>query len=403
MKDKRDIKETINEIASNLILKQTLNDMTNLNNEKYCNKLLIISSDILNKKFNKKEISYIASKLLDSSIKYNENVGFMLKKDIDKWDIKDEELKKKLCMSISKFYIKLANLWYAIISTVNPVLTYYSKENEEVDVDFGLSNNELKDYNIDIDQKPDSISSGSFCAKRINVLNNTITLDKNKNYVLKKKLFCKNSDLQYKNEPGIVELEHLYYDDYDENNQFTDITQKNAQMYRNDLESFYMALTGKKLPSEVNRFSDIKIKHASKDLICSMEESEYKFNKNDLLSDELFKKYAISLKKMIINSNNKKKKFIKIIDELFLVNKKTNEVTINPKLTSSRLDELIIISRDIILDLYIGCEKDYLEIENILNTIIEVFIPLRREKVKLDTIDEFYREKYYDDLVKYNY
>ena len=58
--------------------------MTNLNNEKYCNKLLIISSDILNKKFNKKEISYIASKLLDSSIKYNENVGFMLKKDIDR-------------------------------------------------------------------------------------------------------------------------------------------------------------------------------------------------------------------------------------------------------------------------------------------------------------------------------
>ena len=398
----RDLKETVDKIASNLILKQTFEDMTNMDNENYCNNLIVISSNILEKKFNKREVKYIASKLFKESLKeddkYNEKISFILRKDLDNLDIKDDELKKEMCMYISKFYIKLANLWYAIISTVNPVLTYYNNENKKVNADFGSSNEELKKQKIDDTNIPVEISNRSFCEKRINILNKSLILD-NDEYILKKNYVCQNSNSDFKNEPGIPELEDLYYDEYDKN-KFTNIREKNKSLYKKDLESFYKAFTGKSLPNDVKRFSDIKISHMSKNINCSKDDLEYKFSKDDILSDKLFRNYANLLKKMILNKSKKKKKLIKIVDELFIINKETNEVIINPQLKSKRLDELIVLSRNIILDLYVGCEKDYIELEKILNTIIKTFLPLRIEKENLNNLKELNKEEYYEKKYK---
>ena len=138
----------------------------------------------------------------------------------------------------------------------------------------------------------------------------------------------------------------------------------------------------------------------SKNINCSKDDLEYKFSKDDILSDKLFRNYANLLKKMILNSSNKKKKLIKIVDELFIINKETNEVIINPQLKSKRLDELIVLSRNIILDLYVGCEKDYIELEKILNTIIKTFLPLRIEKENLNNLKELNKEEYYEKKYK---
>jgi len=47
------------------------------------------------------------------------------------------------------------------------------------------------------------------------------------------------------NEPGIFELQQLYYDDYDFNEgKFTGMSSKMKDIYRKDLESFYKFYTG---------------------------------------------------------------------------------------------------------------------------------------------------------------
>ena len=46
-------------------------------------------------------------------------------------------------------------------------------------------------------------------------------------------------------EPGIPELEMLYYDDYDfSNGTYIGVTDEGKEVYINDLEKFYVAFTG---------------------------------------------------------------------------------------------------------------------------------------------------------------
>jgi len=108
----------LNEIASTYILEQNFQDMTRLTNPDYCDDLVVLTSEILNQSYDESQINYAHQVIY----KKGTNVG----DTGDTGDISDakKEMKKKMCLNIAKFYVKIAHLFAAIITTLNPVFSW---------------------------------------------------------------------------------------------------------------------------------------------------------------------------------------------------------------------------------------------------------------------------------------
>tara|TARA_X000000368_G_scaffold221931_2_gene175179 strand:- start:4708 stop:5964 length:1257 start_codon:yes stop_codon:yes gene_type:complete len=381
------LEERISMIASDLILKQNIKDMENLSNKDYCNKLLILTSDVLNKKLDKKDIEYLSYKINGNKIvekKNKDRVGFMMTDKLEKYDIKDPEEKLAACKAIAKYYIKIANLWYAILSTLNPVLRYKTNNGENVDVKYGdNTNDELVNKNINPNVDPKLITS-NFCSDRIELITSSIKpdIDDETKYILDTSKICNNEINNMSQEKGIPELIKLYLDEYDnKEGKYIRMSKENRNYYERDLESFYKEFTGKEKPTELKYFEDIKYDEYRKNDMCYKdkdvnEENNFKRNlTNYNVTSELYKSYGGALRNMLLNANNNKKNLISIIDILFVRNS-DNEIIINPNLNEDKLDKLINKSRDIIVNLYINCEKDFRNITEIFSTIIKYQRPI---------------------------
>ena len=109
------LRDFIDEVASKYILSQNFNDLTNLNDDNYCNNLILISSEILYTQFNLQEIEYLNSEIKG---KVSEKVALLHKSNLDSYDIPQPK-KKLLCMAISEFYIKVSSIFSAIQVTLN--------------------------------------------------------------------------------------------------------------------------------------------------------------------------------------------------------------------------------------------------------------------------------------------
>ena len=72
-------------MSSKYLLSSMYEEMTNLKDPKYCNDLVIISSDLLDENFTSKEIDYIYSKKVsskpDKSLKISEIKKYIQKKN----------------------------------------------------------------------------------------------------------------------------------------------------------------------------------------------------------------------------------------------------------------------------------------------------------------------------------
>ena len=107
----------LNEIASTYILEQNFQDMIRLTNPAYCDDLVVMTSEILNK-------SYSASQL-----NYGYRVIYKKGQGATKFDdaadaLKSKEVKTKMCINIAKYYVKIAHLFAAIMTTLNPVFSW---------------------------------------------------------------------------------------------------------------------------------------------------------------------------------------------------------------------------------------------------------------------------------------
>jgi hypothetical protein len=198
-------------------------------------------------------------------------------------------------------------------------------------------------------------------------------------------------------EPGIPELEKLYYDkyDYDQGN-FTGMTDKmRKDIYEKDVETFYKIFTGKdKIPvgsdgqKTIKTFSQIPLKDFHKSEGCK---PDGVYNKSSgyqgSLKDKLFKQYAEHIKVMMDKTTTNQNKLLSIIDKLFAfnVNPQTNkkEIVISPNLTEKKLQEIVETTRQLIIDLYINCENDFLKGLEIFEAIVEKqIIDTSKEQIK---------------------
>ena len=116
----------LNEVASTYILEQNFQDMIRLTNPAYCDDLVVMTSEILNQSYHNSQINYayqVIYKKGQSAIEPSKTSlasGDPLYADA----LKSKEVKTKMCINIAKYYVKIAHLFAAVMTTLNPVFSW---------------------------------------------------------------------------------------------------------------------------------------------------------------------------------------------------------------------------------------------------------------------------------------
>ena len=413
-KDENDIYNIVNHIASNYIFTSNFTDMQNLNDVNYCNNLVILTSRIIEENLNDLDIEYLAQHIKDGKIvdlMTKDKVIFLKKDNIPKLDVKNNTQKRRLCVGIAKFYVKVAHIFACIMKTINPTISYSDNAGETKEVD--ITKKHMLPNKDDLKQRSSmkmNMSSVSLCSKRLDALINnnkyeTNNIDKD---IVVNPNYCdfnsgNNDNLQ--TEPGMVELEQLYNDKYNyDTGGYNGMTDKMKKQYERDLKLFYEAFSDNIEPFDpkvIKKFSDIKLRdHNNKEGCSRSNNGEYLQKYKGTYKDDLFFKYAEHIKTMMENTKKNQDKLLSIIDRLFVFvniedesNKITKMIMINPELTEKSLQTVVEETRNIIINLYITCEKDFLKGLEIFEGIVEKQIsnttmerinnlPLRREVLR---------------------
>jgi len=315
-----DLTKNINLIATNLILSQSFKDIINIKNVNYYNKLLKLTSKNIKKYLNNDNIHKLSKELKINTNQNNNN----------------------LSIEISKYYIKILNIFNSIV-IMNSCFFNKNKNKNFYDLKFILENflfDDLKNLYIDIFDDDDVV-------------------------------YC-NSKIIYDHDL-FNDLEKSYFDVYDyEKEEFNNMSNDMKKIYKNDLNNLYTIIHNKKSNIEINSFKDISLLNLNN---FSNTSEMYKkiYAKNN--KNKLFSQYIDNIKNMKQNIQEKQVKLINIINNIFMI--KDSEITINNNLNIDKLNVLIIHTKNIIMDIYANYDKYYNKGILIYDTIIE--------NIKLDT------------------
>jgi len=390
------LENEIDYIATHYILTMNFQSLRNLYKKNYCDNLIILTSEIINKYFKdlqvNKMVDRVENGVAENGVAENgvaengvaengvaeneeeEKIVFINKDDMTNViKLSDKEDKMEKCIKISSFYIKIANIFSAIVMTINP---------EYIHTDIYGTNTKYK-----LSEKHKIPKTGhveifktNLCGGRIDILKNDLFLNllsPNETPLVNpnpEKLCFFNENQTLANEPGIPELLDLYYDtEFDfETGKFTGMTPKTATQFQKDLNKFYTEYTGNlTVPENIKKFSDIPLREYSKKKYCEPNTSSlfYEISSND----ELFQAYAKNLKNMILSVNEKHEELLVILNNIFVYigDGDNKRITINPELNENSLQNIMIETRNCIHDLYMICEKDFVEGIQIYEAIVE--------------------------------
>lgn len=400
IKEPKQLSHIIDFIATNYILTSNFNDLVNLTDENYCNDLIVLTSKVLENNLDYKTIEYLAQKTKKGEI-INEMVEdkmiFFNKNKLTDLKIHNNVKKKRICFGIAKFYIKIAHLYSAIMTTINPEYIYKDDMGQKIRVNLFDKNN-IPRSKID----KIIIEKRNICTERIKSLNKyNIDISNNNDLYNINPGFCNmntNIDGSIKsliNEPGIFELQQLYYDNYDySEGRFIGMTEKMKEIYKKDLQKFYKFYTGNnELPDNINKFSDIKLRDFSNYPICK----NIDFNNiKGSIKDKLFYNYSMHIKNMIQKAKENQNKLLTVIDKIFSfsINPITNKrmVTINHSLNEKKLQDIIIETKELIINLYINCQEDFLKGLQLFEAIVQKQI-FDTSKLQIRNLEDNMQEK----------
>jgi hypothetical protein len=389
--------EVIDTIATYYILTMDFKSLSKLADKEYCDKLVIITSDIIKNYFNDLEITYLAQRI-EKGEEVNklakENEIFVNKDKLESLDVKNDSQKsirkKRICIGIAKFYVKIAHIFAAIVKTINPVYVY--KENGT-----SVKKTLLEKHTIPKGIKK-KLYKLNICDNRIRNLRK-LDVDENKQINLHPKICDFNLDKKgnvktLNDEPGITELMQLYLDDkYDySTGVFIGMSDSTKGQFQKDLKTFYTAFTGNEdMPPEIQKFSDIKLRDYNNKNSCQGENPVFKQNYILSENDKLFVEYAKNIKDMIQTASNNQDKLLSVINELFIfVNDPYSDkkkIRVNPKLTEEYLQQIVEKTRKIIIELYVKCELDYVNGIKHYEAIVESKI-LETTKKQIDNLEK---------------
>jgi hypothetical protein len=376
--------DIIDYIATYYILTMDFKSLSKLSEKPYCDKLVILTSDIIKRYFNDTEITYLQQRIqngLEVNKLSQDKIIYVNKDQLESLDVSNDSQKtikkKRMCIGIAKFYVKIAHIFAAIVMTINPVYTYKD-----------INGNTIKTGLLEKDTIPRKTERKLYklniCDNRIRALKKGETFDDISKEVTIQPKVCDvnlNKIGQVKTlseEPGISELMRLYLDDkYDySNGTFTGMSKETEQQYRNDLKTFYTAFTGNEImPPEITKFSDIKLRDYSNKKGCQgtipLYKNKYTISKNN----DLFVKYATNTKNMIETAATNQSKLLSVINELFTYVidpfTKKKRIRVNPSLTEESLQKTVVKTRKLIIDLYVKCEMDYVNGIKLYEAIVE--------------------------------
>jgi hypothetical protein len=407
-KDFDNFYQVIDYIATYYILTMDFKSLRKLYEKEYCDKLVILTSDIVQRYFTDVEITYLAQRI-KNGVEVNEidkdNVIFFDKDDLSKLDVKNPIKKKRLCLGISKFYIKIAHIFAAIVTTINPVYVYKDEEGNTVRAS-------LYEKGKIPAKTPRDIYKLNICDNRINSLQNKQTLqpDANGDISVGPKVCGINIgdsgvDKTLEDEPGIPELMELYYDDnYDyKTGKFTGMSEKTQNIFQADLKIFYNVFTGNSgLPPGITKFSDIKLRDYHKMDRCQGSDPMFDRKFKGPVTNKLFNNYAENLKKMIQTANTNQQALLKIINQIFVytIDPQTGkkQIRVNPSLTEKSLQEIVVETRALIIKLYLSCEIDYVNGLKMYEAIVEQKI-LETAQSQINNLEKISEQLIIDDKV----
>ena len=125
----KSLSDIIDEIASKYIRSQNFNDMKNLSKLEYCDKLIILTSKIINKYLDKTDVKFLSQKKgITGESMSRERVMAINRDHLDSYDISNTVKKRRICIGLAKYYVQIANLFAAIASTINPLYNYIDKQ-----------------------------------------------------------------------------------------------------------------------------------------------------------------------------------------------------------------------------------------------------------------------------------
>lgn len=373
--------DLIDYIASYYILTMDFKSLRRLTEKEYCDKLVVLTTDIIERYFNDMEVTYLAQRV-KAGVEVNEltknNIIFLNKDQLESLDVsKDSQKsikKKRVCIGIAKFYIKIAHIFAAIVKTINPVYVYKDE--------FG---NAVKTPLLEKDKIPKNVKREilrlNICDNRIKALKKNEKINELDNTVTIQPKVCginSNIETTLADEPGMTELMQLYLDDkYDYSTGiFTGMSDETKKQYKKDLAAFYTAFTGNEtMPDNIEKFADIKLRDYNKKIGCQGPNAPLKQSYTLSRDDQLFKEYAENIQKMINSASSKQNELLSVINEIFtyVIDPYTSKkvIRVNPKLTDDTLQQIIIKTRKIIMELYVKCEKDYVTGIKLYEAIVE--------------------------------
>ena len=387
--NKKSLSQIIDYVATNYILTQNFKDMEKLTDTEYCNNLVILTSKIVDQKLSNLEINYLTQRLQGKS-EINEMASDKLiyfKKDaIDKFDVQNIQnatQKRRMCIGIAKFYVKVAQVFSAIVTTINPTYKFKDISGNKQEVDLSQKQNIP-------DEATASIQRINMCSQRINALINGQKFNPDQKEPLKiSPKFCEiNFDSKtgksrnLYSEPGMPELEKLYFDKYDyDHGGFVGMTeQMRKTVYEKDVETLYRAFTGNdtiplddKGEKTIKTFTQIPLRNYKTTEGCNPG-GKYTKVYEGTIKEKLFYDYAIHVNTMMNNANSNQDKLLAIIDRLFSFNinplTQKKEIVVKASLTEEKLENIVVETRTIIQDLYKNCELDFFKGLKIYNDII---------------------------------
>ena len=371
----KDFLDKFDKIIAEYVLSININDIHNLLNEKYCSRLTRLFKHILKTNFSDQEM-YLINTRIDSGntpevineIANTNNFGSNT----------SESEKKTYIAKTSRFIVKMFHIYAVILKTLNPTFIYNSNGAEK---------------KVDLNEKhliQDKLTVDRFniCNKRLNFMVSEINdcykdID---NCSLVNKLSL------------IPEFMPLYYDVFDlDTMRYNSMSYKATKQYNDDLKTFYLTLTGLgEMPADITRFSDIQFPE------CINLESETQTSPdptvninnianylttnagNRLITNSLFENFARHLANITNNSSKQQNDIIVILERMFLV---SNNYSIHPKMTETKLKSNATQCRKNIIKTFLSCEKDYKNSLNILESIVEL-IRFNTNKRRIKLLEE---------------
>ena len=368
-------------VAANLILTQDFQDLQKLSSPEYCDKLVIMTSDVLNNYLDSKEVEYLFQKM-EGNVEVNqmrkEKLTYFEKDNIAKLDLKSPLEKKRACIGIAKTYVKIAHLFSAIMTTVNPVYSYTDSHGMKVKVPLNKKNEIPEGANA-------KLTRSNICSQRIAAL-----VGSDKSFVgatagsedaTIKPNFCSlnmsaSGSKTLSSEPGIPELKRLYYDVYDfETGGYKSMSEKSRKQYESDVQNMYKVFSGSdSVPSNVKSFSDIKLKDFHNSKGCATN-GVYKRGYQMSTKDKLYIEYSEHVQNMMKRAEDNQNKLLTVIDNIFAYSVNPNtlkkEIRVSPSLNSESLQQIVEETRNIIMGIYVQCETDFTKGLDIFESIVE--------------------------------